>query len=72
MATSLRCVFRADGNQDRRITVTFNHADITATGAQVKTLMEAMIDNKEIYADEPGSIVGAEFVARAVIPVDVD
>jgi hypothetical protein len=69
MAVSLRCVFtNAD---DKRLSYTFPHADSGASAAAVKAHMLNMVDNKELFADEPVNLVGAEFVITEVMPVDI-
>ena len=70
MATSLKLVFGASG--DKKVSLTFPYADETADAEDVKGLMEAIVDNGEIYVESPQSAVGAEFVTRTVTPIDLD
>jgi hypothetical protein len=67
--TTLRCVF--EGNGSRRITMSWRHADPTTPAAQVRTLMQEIVANGDIFSDEPVSIVGAEFVTRQVTQLNV-
>jgi hypothetical protein len=66
---TLRLVF--DGNSGRKVNMSFTLADKTASGAQVKTLMQNIITNGDIFAETPQAIVGAEFVSRGVTPINV-
>ena len=69
LATSLRCVFSGIG--DRNVSMTFPNANATAPAAQIRTLMQVIIANRAIFSEEPTAIVGAEFVVREVIGIDV-
>ncbi|MDR1049311.1 MAG: DUF2922 domain-containing protein [Synergistaceae bacterium] len=70
MAVSLSLKFNAAG--DRKVSMTFPYADSTAGDAQVKSLMQSIVANGEIYAEPPLTLAGAEFVSRTVIPVDLE
>jgi hypothetical protein len=61
MATSLRLVFGA--NAGKKVSIAYNYADATCGNASVKSLMQTIIANGEIFAEPPLSIVGAEFVS---------
>jgi len=67
--TTLRLVFGA--SNDKKVTFSYPNAKNTATATQVKTLMQAIVANGEIFAEEPLSIVGAELIARDITEVDV-
>ena len=67
--TTLRLVFLA--SNDKKLTFTYPNADSSASASQVKTLMQVIIANGDIFAEEPLSIVGAEFVARDVTEINV-
>ena len=69
MTTTLRCVFKGAG--DRNVSMSFPNADATASANQIKTLMQMIVVNGDIFTDEPQSIVGAEFIVREIIDVDV-
>ena len=69
MITNLRLAF--DGSDDRQVSFNFPFADSTASAAQVKTLMEAIVDNGDIYANAPQLPLRAEFFVRDVIPIDI-
>ena len=69
MEITLRCVFGGAG--DKKITMTWGSADQTASAAQIKALMQVIVSNGEIFAEVPTSIIGAEFVARQVTPINV-
>jgi hypothetical protein len=70
MATNLKLAFDADG--DKKVILTFPYATATADAEDIKSLMEEIIDNGEIYVDPPLIAVGAEFVVRTVTPIDLD
>ena len=67
--TVLRMVFKASG--DKRITLSYSHADSTASGANVKTAMQEICANGEIFSEPPLEPIGAEFVTRTVTPVNI-
>ena len=69
MLINLRLAF--DGNGGRRVSFNFPHADIDASAAQVKTLMQAIVANGDIYADVPQAPLRAEFFIREVRPIDI-
>ena len=54
---------------DRKLTMSFRYADTACTPAQVKTLMQNIISNGDIFSEVPTSIVGAEFYSTGVTPI---
>jgi hypothetical protein len=69
MATSLKLVFGAGG--DKKVSLTFPYADGSSGAEDIKSLMEEIVDNGEIYVEPPLSATGAEFVTRTVTPIDL-
>ena len=67
--TTLRLVFT--GSNDKKVIFSFPLADSSASAAQVKTLMQVIVANGDIFAEEPLALVGAEFINRGVTPVDI-
>ena len=70
MAANLKLVF--DGNSGKKVSFSYPLADITAAGSQVKTLMENIVANGDIYADAPQALSKAEFLVNDVIPIDIE
>jgi hypothetical protein len=70
MATSLKLVF--DGSGGKKISFTFPYASLSASGAQVKVLMESMVANGDIYAEVPTGRAKADFVVNEVTSIDID
>ena len=70
MAATLRMVFGMNGG--KKVTLAYPHAKQTATSAQVRTAMEAIVTNKDIFPKEPQTIIGAEIVERIVTTLDVE
>ena len=69
MTSNLRLLF---GDYDgKRISFNFPFADTNASAAQVKNLMEMIVDNGDIYADVPESLTRAEFVINEIRPIDI-
>ena len=66
---TLRLVF--EDRHGNRFTVSYPDADGDASAIQVRSYMQLMIANREIFAQDPSVIVGAEFVQRAVTPINV-
>lgn len=67
MPTSLSMQF---ANEDSKsISWTIPYAKVTATPTQIKALMQAVVDNGDIYIDVPETIVKAEFIDRTVTPI---
>ena len=69
MATSLKLTFRASG--DKEVSLTFPYANASASSAQVKSLMQGIVANGDIYAEPPLALVDAEFINRITTPVDL-
>jgi hypothetical protein len=51
--------------------MTFPNANADTPAAQIRTLMQVIVANGDIFSEEPTGIVGAEFVVREVIDIDV-
>ena len=69
MATNLKLVF--DGTSGKKVSFNYPFANSYAPAAQVKTLMQTMVDNGDIYSDIPQSASKAEFFVSQVIPIDI-
>ena len=67
--TTLRLVFTGSGGKN--INFTFPNADKSASATQVKTLMQVMVANGDIYTEVPQLLKGAEFVDRDVTEINV-
>jgi hypothetical protein len=63
-------MFKANG--DKGVSLTFPYANASAGSAQIKSLMQSIVANGDVYAEPPLALVDAQFVSRAVIPVDLD
>lgn len=69
MATRLRLVFSGAG--DKKIVMLFPCARSSATGAEVKALMQGIVADGNIYENVPTGIVGAEFLDSSSTPVNL-
>ena len=69
MATRLRLVFSGAG--EKKITLSFPYARGSATGTEVKTLMQGIVADGSIYEDVPTGIVGAEFLTSTSTPINL-
>ena len=69
MATRLKLVF--DGYGGKKISFNYPYADTSASVAQVKTLMQGIVTNGEIYVEVPQAPSKAEFLVSDVIPIDI-
>ena len=67
--TNLRCVFGTASG--RNLSVLFNWADANASAAQIKTLMQIMVANKDVYSEPPLELVGAEIIQREVREINI-
>ena len=67
--TNLKLVFK--GSSDKKLTFNYPDADSSATAAQVKTLMQNMVANKDIFAEQPLVMDSAAFVTTTSVPVDL-
>jgi hypothetical protein len=67
--TTLRLVF--DGNSGKKVTFAYPCAKSGASAVQVKTLMQVMVANGDIFSEVPRYLSGAEFVSREVTAVDI-
>jgi hypothetical protein len=72
MATSLSLDFLAGEEKNISFTYPYANAGATAVGAKVKTLMETIIDNADIFSEPPVSIKAAQFIDRTVTPISLD
>ena len=69
MATNLRLVF--DGNEGKRVSFNFPFANSDAPAAQVRTLMQVIVANGDIYSEVPQALSKAEFFISEVRPIDI-
>ena len=69
MSTTIRMVFQNSTGKD--ISLSYNYADPSVEGSSVKSVMEAIIDHGDVFADAPVSIVGAELITRVTTDVDL-
>ena len=69
MATNLKLVF--DGSGGKKVSFNFPYADAEALAAQVKTLMQVIVANGDIYSEIPQSLYKAEFFVSEVTPIDI-
>ena len=69
MTTNLKLVF--DGSGGSKVSFNYPFADAGASAAQVKTLMQRMVANGDIYAEVPQSPSKADFVINQVLPIDI-
>ena len=69
MTTTLRLVFKDDN--DATINMRFANANATADPADVKSLTQAIISNADVYAEQPATVIGAEFIVNTTLPVDL-
>ena len=67
--TTLRLVFAGSGGKN--INFAFPYADKSTSASQVKTLMQLMIANGDIYSEAPQTPKGAEFVDRDVTEINI-
>jgi hypothetical protein len=65
----LNLTFKASG--DKEVSFTFPYANASAGSAQVKSLMQGIVANGDIYAEPPLVLVDADFIDRTVTPVDL-
>jgi hypothetical protein len=66
---TLRLVF--EGNSGKKVNMSYPLANNEASDMQIKSLMQIIIANGEIFSEAPLAIVGAEFVSRGVTPINV-
>ena len=69
IAVNLKLVF--DGLGCKNVSFNFPCADIGAGAGAVKTLMQTIVANGDIYAEPPQALSKAEFVVNSVTPVDL-
>ena len=69
MAVSLKLVFESGG--DKKVSMTFPCAKISASAANVKSLMQEIVGNGDIYAEVPVGLVKAEFAIHTITPIDL-
>jgi hypothetical protein len=65
----LKLTFKASG--DKEVALTFPYADASASSAQVKSLMQDIVANSDIYAEPPLALLDAKFVNHVNIPIDL-
>jgi len=67
--TNLRLVFTGSANKK----VNFNYPDANASvpAVQVKTLMQRIVANNDIFAEQPLAMESATFVTTTSVPVDL-
>ena len=68
--TNLKLAFKGSG--DKKVNFSYPDADGAATATQVKTLMQGMITNKDIFAEQPHTMESATFVTTTYVPVDLN
>lgn len=69
VATRLKLVFTGVG--DKKIAMQFPYVRGSATGAEVKALMQGIVADGGVYVDVPTGIVGAELLDSTSTPVDL-
>jgi len=67
--TNLRLIFT--GNADRRVTFNYPNANASVPAAQVRTLMQRIVANNDIFAEQPLAMESATFITTASVPVDI-
>jgi len=67
--TNLKLVF--NGSSNKKVNFNYPDADGAATATQVKTLMQNIVANGDIFAEQPISLVSATFVTTTSVPVDL-
>ena len=70
MAAKLKLIFDGDGG--KKVSMTFACADVEAGSALVKTLMQEIVANGDIYAETPLAPVSAAFAINTTLPVNID
>ena len=68
--TNLRLVFK--GVSDRKITFNYPDANSSASDVQVKTLMQLIIANNDVFAEPPMTMESAAFVTTMTTPVNLN
>ena len=69
MTTNLRLIFDGDGG--KRVSFNFPFANRDASATQVKSLMQIIVANGDIYSEAPQSLLKAEFAVNEVIPINI-
>ena len=69
VTVALRCVF--EDVAGREFSMSWNHANSSAPAGAIRMLMQTVVANKDIFAQKPEKLVGAEFVIREVKNVDI-
>ena len=67
--TNLKLVFT--GSFNKKVNFNYPDADGSATATQVKTLMQNIVANKDIFAEQPLALESAAFVTTTSVPVDL-
>ena len=68
--TILQLIF--SGTAEKKLMMRFSNAKATATAAQVKALMEAIVENGEVYAELPVGLLEANMISTTKTPVSLD
>ena len=71
MAEGTKLVLVFDTAEEKTATFTFNYAKPSATAAQVKSLMSAMISNRAIYENEPSAMRSAKTITTSETVYDL-
>ena len=67
--TNLKLVFT--GSIDKKVTINYPDANASAGAPVVKNLMQEIIANKDIFAEQPLAMVSATFITTMSVPVDL-
>ena len=67
--TNLKLVFV--GSANKKVAFTYPDAYSAATATQVKTLMQNMVANGDIFAEVPVALESATFVTTTSVPVNL-
>ena len=69
MSNTLRLLFKAQSGKN--ILITYPDAEVTATGLQVRTLMQRLVTNGDLFVDPPVERLEAKFAIMTLIPIDI-
>jgi hypothetical protein len=69
MNTNLKLVFV--GSAGKKLTFSYPFAKTSAPAAQIKTLMQIMVSNGDIFSEAPLTLDTASFVTNTVTPVNI-
>ena len=68
--TNLKLVFT--GSSNKKVNFTYPDANTAATAVQVKTLMQNIVANKDIFAEQPLALESATFITTTSVPVNLN